>query len=166
MPTPTYVPLSAITLSSLALEVSFTSIAQTYKDLVLVISGTAGAAPSSVQPVFRFNSDSENNYFYVFARGNGSSTSSGADVASYNFGIISASVTSGRFLCISNIMDYSATDKHKTVLTRGNDNDANSDVQMMANRWANTAAITSIQLINPGGSWPSGSTFTLFGIAG
>ncbi len=67
---------------------------------------------------------------------------------------------------IINIMDYSATDKHKTILQR-----AGSPVNVewaVAGRVAITSAVTSITLWSPdNGSdvWISGTTFALYGIA-
>lgn len=62
---------------------------------------------------------------------------------------------------IVNFMDYSATDKHKTVLVRANANGAG--VEASANRWASTNAITSIKVFY-GYNFSIGSTFALYGI--
>jgi hypothetical protein len=59
-------------------------------------------------------------------------------------------------------MDYSATDKHKTVLVRSNA--ASTGVEAIAQRWASTAAITSILVFPSTGSWAAGGTFSLYGI--
>lgn len=68
-----------------------------------------------------------------------------------------------------NIMDYSATDKHKTTLIRnGKQGGSNDGVEAIAGRWANTAAITSLEIfsITGGGiTFSAGSTFALYGIA-
>jgi len=64
-----------------------------------------------------------------------------------------------------NIMDYSATDKHKTVLTRAST--AASSVWAIAGRVATTSAITSVAFIGPDDAsdqFLSGSTFALYGI--
>jgi hypothetical protein len=60
------------------------------------------------------------------------------------------------------VMDYSATDKHKTVLAR-NASTVNS-VNAHAARWANTGAITSIVVLTESSTFASGSTFSLYGI--
>ncbi len=64
---------------------------------------------------------------------------------------------------IAQIMDYSATDKHKTVLVRVG-NVGNSEVGANAGRWASTAAITSVRVAPNDGTFSSGSTFNLYGI--
>jgi hypothetical protein len=62
---------------------------------------------------------------------------------------------------ILQIMDYSATDKHKSALTRTT-HTSQSVVEALASRWANTAAITSLAV--SGGTFNVGSTFALYGI--
>jgi hypothetical protein len=90
--------------------------------------------------------------------GNGSSASSdnGSDTG---FAIATGSATSGQTSIIQ-IMDYSATDKHKTVLIRNGL--ASTFVNASANRWANTAAITTVSF--QVGTYGAGSTFNLYGV--
>ena len=60
-------------------------------------------------------------------------------------------------------MDYSATDKHKTMLSRGGS--SSFGVGMNAGRWANTSAVTSVLVIGQSGlDFAAGSTFYLYGI--
>jgi hypothetical protein len=59
-------------------------------------------------------------------------------------------------------MDYSATDKHKTVLIRHNY--TNSIVSMAAGRWASTAAVHTVALTKTSLSFASGSVISLYGI--
>lgn len=155
-----YVALANVTLGATAGSVTFSSISQAYRDLVLVIN-----APMSSSGVFgylRFNGDSGNNYSAVRMFGSGSST--GSDT-----GLIGASAINFSEFYVEqnintvNIMDYSATDKHKTVLSRGNA-PANY-VFGIAGRWANTAAITSLTVSTSSSTWAAGGTFALYGIA-
>jgi hypothetical protein len=73
---------------------------------------------------------------------------------------------SGRNICIVNIMDYSATDKHKTILQRtGQDYNV---VWANASRVAITSAVTSVSCVgSDSGSdqFIAGCTFSLYGIA-
>jgi hypothetical protein len=156
MPTPTYTPLATVTLGTNAATVTFSSIPVTYRDLVVVAHCNTG---TNVDAFLYFNSDTtEANYRFVSMQGDGSSA---ASVASNlpNWGFIGTT----RGVLISHIMDYSATDKHKTTLTRNNFS-ANT-VRAFARRWANTAAITTVQLNANAQSWQTGSTFALYGIA-
>ena len=153
MPTQTYFPLANITLGSSASSVTFSSIPATYRDLVLVssISVTAGG-----NATISFNGDTGANYSRVYMLGTGSSAISGSDT-SRQF----TQVTTGlRTSNITQIMDYSATDKHKAVLVR--DNNTTDGVVGYAFRWANLSAITSITIT---ASFASTATFALYGIS-
>ena len=68
--------------------------------------------------------------------------------------------TSDQDIATASFMDYSATDKHKTVLIRANHP---GETVACAGRWANTAAITSIT-INTASTFVIGSVFSLYGI--
>jgi hypothetical protein len=158
MPTSTYTPLATVTLGASASSVTFSSIPATYRDLILLATGTT----TSAQNLFlRFNSDSGSNYSHVgmFANSGGNGSFSGT-TTSISQGGIGTAESNNTF----QIMDYSATDKHKTVLVRfgvgGN------VVQASAERWANTAAITTI-LAFPSGStqFLTGTILSLYGIA-
>jgi hypothetical protein len=61
------------------------------------------------------------------------------------------------------LIDYSATDKHKTILSRLN-NTARA-TNALINRWPSTAAITSIRINGNGANFTTGSTFALYGVS-
>jgi hypothetical protein len=164
MPTPTYTALANITLGSSASSVSFSSIPATYRDLVLVAVTTVTNSSGDLQ--VRINNDTGSNYSTVQMGGQGSGSGFSA---TYTFAGILPSNNVGESTTIPTnfqlaFMDYSATNKHKTVLTRTNN--AGLGTQAQANRWANTNAITSIQCaVRTAGQFSSGSTFALYGIA-
>jgi hypothetical protein len=157
MPTPTYTPLANTTLGSSASSITFSSISGSYRDLVLVISGVVNTGTAIY---LRFNGDTGNNYSYVRMVGNGSTTSKAS-------GTISAAEIGEMFTneanIIAQVMDYSATDKHKSGLARCNA--STNSVFGHAYRWANTAAITSMVVLTSGGTFNSGTTMALYGIA-
>jgi hypothetical protein len=155
MPTPTYTALATVTLGSSAASVTFSSIPATYRDLVLVIN-MAGTSSGYMNLVI--NSDSSN-FTRVYAVGSSGGALSAADSTSF-FGGFSSSFNN---LQILNFMDYSATDKHKTILIR--ENIGGSDTAMDTIRWASTSAITTIQIGTPSGDFASTSTLALYGIA-
>jgi hypothetical protein len=159
MPTPTYKPLATVTLGTTASSVTFSSIPATYRDLILVIDATTGA---DALLHLRFNADSGNNY--NFARAVGFSGGTFSDTSS-NVSEIRNTIQfgTGKGNGITQIMDYSATDKHKTVLQRGNNKGA-AEAAMGAGRWANTAAITSIVCGLNTSTFSSGSRFDLYGV--
>ena len=159
MPTPTYTALANITLGSSASSVTFSSIPATYRDLVLVMNGTSTAGSYAF---LRFNSDTGSNYSYLFMHGDGASAVSSAFssqtqgyIANIDAGAINATLTQ--------IMDYSATDKHKTFLSRNGQ--GGGLVIATAGRWANTSAVTSMSVTMNTGSFSTGHTFALYGIA-
>jgi hypothetical protein len=162
MPTPTYTPLANITLGSLASSVTFSSINQSYKDLILVTDATITQANSTDAFGLRFNGDAGSNYTWVRMVGASSTPSSGTGTSTYAFnGVIG---DANRRPSIFQIMDYSATDKHKTTLSRSSGSFGNWTMAAVT-RWANTAAITSVLLRSDGGyNFAVGSTFALYGI--
>jgi hypothetical protein len=158
MPTPTYTPLATVTLGASASSVTFSSIPATYRDIVVIFGGSNSSA-NNLQ--LRFNADSGSNYSFVYAEGNGSVTESGAFTSQTTSFI--GNIGTGQNAVVAQVMDYSATDKHKTTISRSNRPDAN--VQMSASRWANTAAITSIEVRVAGGTIDTASVLSIYGIA-
>jgi hypothetical protein len=88
---------------------------------------------------------------------NSSYAESGNGIA---IGVVTNSSTMASFF--TNIMDYSATDKHKSTLSRSGQ--GNGWVFASSGRWANTAAITSLQIIEPSQTITSGTTLSLYGV--
>ena len=162
MATPTYTLIDSVTLGSSASSVTFSGISATGKgDLVLIVEGLG--ATSFVDANVQLNSDSGSNYIYVRMLGNGSTatSASSASTTSLNAGYSFAGSTN-RGMATIQIMDYSATDKHKSALLRV-DNAAFASVAAAA-RWANTAAVTSVTILTPSDNYAAGSTFHLFQI--
>jgi|TARA_R110000744_G_scaffold82466_1_gene162159 hypothetical protein len=157
MATPTYTLIDSTTLGSSASSVSFTGISATGKgDLVLVCENSTGATNGAFR--VRFNADSGSNYVTVDMQGTGSAASSGAYTSAYFYG---QSTSSGTALNTIQIQDFSASDKHKTFLFRGNGTAYSTRAD--AGRWASTAAITAIN-IDTNQTWDVGSTFFLYQI--
>jgi hypothetical protein len=157
MPTNTYTPIASVTLSATASEIVFSGLPQTFRDLIVVLNGTGTVSDNQRA---RFNGDTSSIYTTVFARGNGSSATSGTSSdTQFTFGEIDNSVVCTN---IMQVMDYAQTNKHKTVLQRSND--TTNSVFMFAGRYASTNAVTSISLYPASGSYNSGTTFTVFGV--
>jgi hypothetical protein len=161
MPTPTYTALATVTLGTTAASVTFSSIPATYRDLIVVYNGNITA--SSTLGAYRFNGDTGSNYTGVYTANAASGTRATTSSDFYFQG------TTGISTAIIQVMDYSATDKHKTALVRSGN--LAEWVQMYANRWANTAAITSMTLLPidastfaPTSTWATGTTFNLYGV--
>ena len=156
MPTPTYDLIASTTLAAASPEVVFGSIPQGYRDLILVVQGTA---TGNAVLLTNFNGDTGSNYTRVFMTGTGTAPSSASDTQSSNR--IGAFRTD-HCNFIHQIMDYQATDKHKTSLTR--QNAASFEVGAFTGRWANTAAITSVVASLSANQFASGCTFSLYGV--
>ena len=151
MATPTYIPIATTTLSSSASQVDFVGITQDFRDLVVVIDGTVGVNQATyINP----NGDGSN-LTYVRIYGTGSSA------ASDNSRVGLATTQSQ---LIWQFMDYSTTDKHKTFLVRASA--ANNQIAALAGRWASTSAITALSIFHNTSSFNSGTTFSIYGIAG
>ena len=157
-----YTALANVTLGSTAATVTFSSISGSYRDLVLVVNANT-STDSEFQ--MRINSDSGGNYNVVIMKGNGSSASSDtySNQLQMTLGLIAKPTAANRITHVVNFMDYSATDKHKTILNRANV--AATGVEAHAWRWANTAAITSFVCTSQTGTWAVGSTFALYGVS-
>jgi hypothetical protein len=70
-------------------------------------------------------------------------------------------------ISITNIMDYSTTDRHTTVLNRHGRSQASpfaGGTEMSVNRWANTAAVSTIDIFPGAHSFAIGATFSLYGV--
>ena len=163
MATPTYVPLATITLASTDSEIVFSSIPATYRDLIVVFQG--GNTGSIANLLQKFNSDTNNaNYSVVQMSGTGSTTSSTTPTAGSSFtttfyGYLEQNLNAN---VIIQIMDYSATDKHKAFLSRASS--ASNGVTAIAGRWANTTAINSISYSASVADLRIGTTISLFGV--
>jgi hypothetical protein len=156
MPTPTYTSLATVTLGSTATSVTFSNIPATYRDLIFVFEGVVSAGGGEVVRV-NFNGDTTSgNYSATYANGDGAGRSSGNE--SRRFGVFYAQRSS----MVASFMDYSATNKHKTYLSRAGG--ASNALEMIVGRWANTAAITSIRLFPDANGFASGSTLNLYGV--
>jgi len=160
MPTPTYTLIDSVTLGSSASSVTFSSIDQSYGDLVLVMDLLGDANISIYQ---RLNNNSTASaYSYVYMTGTGSASSLSQSLSFFLIGNGAFVRSTSRWLGIEQFLDYSATDKHKSVLGRYNNTSDGTDA--MAGRWANTAAITQIESYTSNGNFVAGSTFHLYGI--
>lgn len=149
MPTPTYISIASITLSSNVSSVTFGSIPQTYRDLVIAVTGTVSLTGDLL---IEFNGNSSNlSYVKITSDGSTAATSRNR---------VGLFTTESQI--ISEIIDYSVTNKHKLSLTRASA--ADEEVAQMVSRWANTAAITSCKIEPSNGVLQTGTTLALYGI--
>lgn len=153
------VPLQNITLGSAQATVTFASIPATYRDLRIVVSCQAMSGNGVMAT--QFNADTGSNYSYVGMYTESGSNGSESGSTTYIKTSVS-NVTSNEMFTID-VMDYSATNKHKTALLRPGNPATN--LAAYAGRWANTAAVTSVKLYHTGtNQFGTGSTFALYGV--
>jgi len=157
-----HVLIQSQTLSGTSSQVDFNSVSG-YRDLRLV--ATILLSTNGTQSWVRINGDTGSNYSENGATGYGASSYVGwADATATKITTMRATgLASGNYQLLTvDIMDASATDKHKTVLARSNHP---GEVSMLSSRWANTAAVTSVSLLPETGTFAAGSTFVLYGVA-
>jgi hypothetical protein len=153
--------IATVALSTSALSITFSSIPSTYTHLQLRLFSQTDQSNYNDGVIMKFNGDTGQNYTLHWMYGDGSNASP-LTIAPY--GGVRAAQTAGNVNQpnptytfggnITDLLDYSNTNKYKTVKSLGGAN-ANGVGQMMfaSGVWMNTAAINSIVLT------PTGSAF-------
>jgi hypothetical protein len=164
----TYSQIATTTTSGNQTSVTFSSIPQTYTNLVLVVGNVkhSYAGSGAVFDAFlRFNSDTATNYSGTYLEGDGSSAVSERNSNRTSISSIFPMASAGPGNIIANIPSYSNATTYKTVLMRANVTAGN--VAAIAGLWRSTAAITSLTCILSGSYYYiDGSVFSLYGIKG
>lgn len=156
----TYTPIATTTLSTSSLSITFSSIPQTYTDLVLVTHTKYATTASHC--LLQFNSDTSTNYSSVYMWGTGSAASAGQQSNTYGC-FIGRATTTEFGVGVTHIQNYRSSTALKTVLSRGSV--ASTISIAYANLWRSTSAITSLSVVgNSSDLFLAGSTFTLYGI--
>jgi hypothetical protein len=155
----TYEPISTQTVGTAVASVTFSSIPQTYTDLILI---TAGATAGGAQMTMRING-ATTNYESVVLSGNSNSVDgrriTGLSYIQLGYHDYFAAET----LAITQINKYSDTNTHKTVLNKTN-NGNQPGVGYSVGLHPSTSAITTFDVLPLNSTWSSGTTFTLYGI--
>jgi GTP cyclohydrolase III len=152
----TYEPISTQTLGSNTATVTFSSIPQTYTDLVLVVSGKTTIDGNTK---IIFNSDSSSIYSSTNLFADGSTVTSSRTLNGTTLFLGGISTVQGTN--IIQIFNYSNTTTFKSVIARTN---SDTFVQLRVGLSRSTTAITSITLTTDGTNFLTGTTFTLYGI--
>jgi len=157
--TPTYTAIASITLGSSASSVTFSSIPQDYRDLIIVVGANIDVSSDILMTL---NGDTtDTNYQMVRFRGDGSVAASQSN-NDRQIGVNRAGAGTETI----QIMDYSATDKYKTSGIRNSYTGGSpGQVVMVSSTYKSTAAVTNVKIEKSANSYLTGSTFALFGIA-
>lgn len=165
----TYTPIATGITTGSSNGVTFTSIPQTYTDLLIVVNYRSAYSGAYDNLLLNANNTANGNYSSTLLIGNGSSASSTRYTGDYygsTCGFVpAASTTSGTFgSTIIQIMNYTNTTTFKTAITRSNTVGTNTVAAVSLLR--GTGAITELTPFVYGNSsnLVSGSTATLYGI--
>ena len=146
--------------------ITFSSIPSTYKHLQLRSINLTGTSLNTINMTFNGSSSS---YSQHVLYGDGSSAAA-ASVTSTTNAVIGLNGTStAPSAIIVDILDYTSTDKNKTVRSlSGFDANGSGYVQLRSSLWyATPAAINSISITIAGGfNFSQYSSFALYGIKG
>jgi hypothetical protein len=155
----TFEPIASTTLSAATASVTFSSIPQTFTDLVMIVTGTVGALSNIA---WQANGDSGSNYSNTLMLGSGSAATS--ERGSNLIASPGTVITTGLSVIRLHFMNYSNTTTNKTVLNIGGN--AGSYTGVGVGLWRSTAAINSIRILvyNDNSTYQSGCTFSLYGI--
>lgn len=157
--TATYDLINSTVLTSSASSITISSIPSTYRDLIAVVSAESSGTGGSIQ--VRFNGDASNysDVIVEVASSIGINTTSGSGRSNLITSWLEQELGTVNSTIIYQIIDYSATDKHKTVLTRWTRDGV--VVAMAANRWSNTSVIDTILFT---AAFAANSRIDLYGI--
>ena len=151
----TYEPIATNTVGTATPSVTFSSIPQTYTDLIIVGVGSAAA-----DIFIRFNGDSSALYSYTRLYGNGTSPASDRASGQTNYFLSIGGFSTSNF--IFHLNNYTNSTTYKTGLSRTNYSSAY--VGLVAGLYRSNAAITSILLQSNSSNISVDTTFTLYGI--
>jgi hypothetical protein len=154
------VSLATTVLASAVSSVTF-SVPSGYRDLQIIAQYKN--TDNGIQAMVRLNGDTATNYFNVGMAGYSTSSVASWSNNISRIQVISYTGVSSSEFCLleMDFLDYQASDKQKTILTRSNHS---GEVDAVASRWASTSAITSIVLLPETNTFAAGSTFELFGV--
>ena len=167
----TYTLIASNTLSSSAASVTFSSIPNTYTDLLVKVSARSDFAGSIYRGFFiRYNGSSATNYSYTQLYGDGASGASqnntGIGQLDVFRSITAATATSNTFGNLEIYIPNYNSSANKTAGAFGAHETNGTTAYISANAFLRSVAdaITSLDLLPSGGNFVSGSSFFLYGI--
>lgn len=157
-----FIAIASQTLASNASSVVFSSIPNSFRDLIIVCNYTSSSAAA-----LQLGMNAGVTAKTVWARSSGTAVSSGnQQVTPLEFGGNTFSSSTDRAQVVIQIFDYAQTNKNKSLLTRINvATSTNGGTVMAASQFLSTAAITSLTLNFGGGQqFVAGATLSLYGV--
>jgi hypothetical protein len=162
-----YILLERTELNASAASVTFANIPQTgYTDLKIVASSRETSSGGIGQVLYISFNGSTSSFSNKFLQGNGTAAAS-SSIARFSALSTDSSATANTFanseIYIPNYT--SANYKSFSGDAVAETNATGAPMELMANLWSDTAAITSVTLTPTSGSFVANSTFSLYGIA-
>lgn len=168
---PTYAQMATVTLSTPVSSVTFSSIPNSYTDLILV---NQYMTSSNGGLFLQYNGDADKVYSIVNLISSQNTTPSTYATADQNYIWAdtylqgTGTITTDRPMTVSHIMNYANTSTWKTTLLRSSDVRTNDPtfgtVYAGVATFRRAAAIDTINILAGGGNFVIGSTFSLYGI--
>jgi len=160
----TYEPIVTYTVPSATASYTFTSVTQSYTDLVLIMAMASGTATNFDIQVGNGSADTGSNYSSTRMFGNG--TTASGDRQPSNFTGVLGNVDNSTTVVstyIVQFLNYTNATTYKQTIARGNRSDAY--VNGIFGTWRSTNAINTIKIYSTNSSnIPAGCIFTLYGI--
>ena len=170
MPTPTFTQLATTTLTSSAVDITFSNIPNTYRDLVLSCHAKT-VTNGTVVRIYANGDTTASSYAQVRVTGrqpNGVTHSANSSAGSIY--ITGNGYGTDPIFILCDFIDYSSTDRGKIVLQRSVQDDVpfgDQAINIRVHQWQNNNAISSLRIVDDNGpvSWAVGSTFSLWGVS-
>lgn len=149
-------------------SISFTSIPQTFTDLLVIISSRSAYGATVSGQYLRMNADSANNYTWIALFGDGSTVSTTSSSFGFLGNGVGASATTSVFgnahIYIPNYTGSTAKDWQSELV--GENNGSTAEIRLVHGYWNNTAAVTQLDFNfeNQGANTVQYSTAYLYGI--
>lgn len=159
----TYENIATATGNGSSGTITFSSIATSWTDLRVILSGTTTAG--SVLGM-RFNGDSGNNYAQTYMSANGSTASASRENnqnRNYLHSLVGVSTSITNTFTID-VMSYLAAVNKTILITASLDFNGSGAVEREVANWRSTSAINSISIITGAGAFSTNFTATLYGI--
>lgn len=156
--------IGKVVIDTATAQISFNNIPQTYRDLIIVFSGSLSAGTNYVG--YRFNNDSSSAYRTIEAHGYGSSNLTGSSQYLDTWMYMNANNISANQNLSGTIeaLDYSSTNKYKLSLVRSGSIDYGNWIESFV--WNSTTAVTSVQIYAYTGNLNAGTTISIYGVQG
>lgn len=155
-----FIFLGSTTLTTTSSSITFSSIPQTYKDLVLHIRMRTDSANN--MPIY-FNGNTTS-YSYTWYRGEATTSYEGNSNSGLAIGTTTPSFASNYFNYYRvYITDYASTTRYKSSHYVGTEMDNSTfEHRIGSSQWSNTSAVTSLEI--SGNNMVTGTSVRLYGI--